>query len=45
MINLLHAGAVPFGYTSDEIENEFPDIEDFVPAGMSCHYLSDLRRE
>lgn len=45
MINLLHAGAVPFGYTSDKIESEFPGIEDCVSTGMSCHHLPDLRGE
>lgn len=45
MINLLHAGAVPFGYTSDKLESEFPSIEDCVSTGMSCHYLPDVRGE
>ncbi|XP_063866694.1 uncharacterized protein LOC135103822 [Scylla paramamosain] len=44
MINLLNAGAVPFGYTSDKIESDFPGyIEDCISTGMSCHYVPDLR--
>ncbi|MPC40562.1 hypothetical protein E2C01_034123 [Portunus trituberculatus] len=44
MINLLNAGAVPFGYTSDKIESDFPGyIEDCISTGMSCHYVPDMR--
>ncbi|KAG0721540.1 hypothetical protein GWK47_046265 [Chionoecetes opilio] len=44
MINLLHAGAVPFGYTSDKIECDFPGcFEDCVTTSMSCHYIPDVR--
>lgn len=44
MISLLNAGAVPFGYTSDKIESDFPGyIEDYISTGMSCPYVPDLR--